>query len=728
LEVKKDILWRVYLVYIGIVLLGGFILSKAAYIQFVEGKYWKELSDSQHLQYRDLEAERGSLLCEDGSLLSSSIPYFDVHIDFRTDGLRDKNGKRFFENIDSLSMQLSEMFSEASMGTNKKATYILSDKFKDNDPAVYKSVLIKAYRAKEKFFLLAKNINFQQYQVMRKFPLFRMGRNKSGVRFDAIEKRLTPFGLLANRTIGLSREYIDSNGDTVTKNVGLEKTYDAFLSGQNGKQLVRRIAGGSFIPVEDAETEPENGADVVTTLDVNIQDITENALLKVLKENDCTFGTAIVMEVKTGKIKAIANLGKQKNDSSYFEDYNYAMSKYEPGSTFKLVTMLSLLEDGLINANDKIGIEGGKWDYGGRTVYDAEAHSENEVTIKQAFELSSNVAMAKLMVRNYANAPYRFLNRLHQLKFDTASGIDLIGEARSNFAKPKTNQWSQTALPWMGFGYNIEFTPIYTLMLYNAIANKGKMMKPYLVTEIKKNGLVIKSFEPSVRVEKVCSDATLSVLQECLEGVVTSGTAKSIRSPYFSIAGKTGTSIVANNSHGYNNNLHQSSFVGYFPADNPIYTCIVVVRNKEFATKYFGAQIAGPVFKEIAEKLVARNINSQPFYVAEKVKDSTMFYFKGWQADFSNIFSTLKFNLKDSNANNKWGNYQASGNHVMKTNLEVSKNSMPDVKGMGLKDAIYLLENLSLKVIVQGLGKVKNQSLLAGTTFKKGQTVYLTLN
>jgi cell division protein FtsI (penicillin-binding protein 3) len=728
LEVKKDILWRVYLIYIGIVLLGGAILSKAAYIQIAEGKYWKGLSDSLHLKYRDLKAERGSLLTEDGSLLSSSIPYFDVHIDFRTDGLRDKNGKRFFENIDSLSLALSELFNEASMGTNKKTTYILSDKFKDNDPALYKSVLIKAYKSKEKFFLLAKNINFQQYQQMRKFPLFRMGRNKSGVRFDAIEKRLTPFGLLANRTIGLSREYIDSNGDTVSKNVGLEKTYDAFLSGQNGKQLVRRVSGGSFMPVEDAETEPENGADVITTLDVNIQDVAENALMKSLKEHDCTFGTAIVMEVKTGKIKAIANLGKQKNDSTYFEDYNYAMSKYEPGSTFKLVTLLSLLEDGLINVNDKINIEGGNWDYGGRTVYDAEVHSEDEVTIKQAFELSSNVAMAKLMVRNYTNAPYRFLNRLHQLKFDTASGIDLIGEARSNFAKPKSQQWSLTALPWMGFGYNIEFTPIYTLMLYNAIANKGKMMKPYLVSEIKKNGTTIQSFEPTVRIEKICSDATLSILQGCLEGVVTKGTAKSLQTPYFSIAGKTGTAVVANNSHGYNNNLHQSSFVGYFPADKPLYTCIVFIRNKEFATKYFGAQIAGPVFKEIAEKLMARNISSQPFYVAEKIKDSTKFYYKGWNPDFLNIFNALSIKVKDNADSNKWINYEAKGNEVTSTNLNIAKSAMPDVKGMGLKDAVYLLENLSLKVIIKGIGKVQEQSLLAGTLIKKGQTIYLTLN
>jgi cell division protein FtsI (penicillin-binding protein 3) len=728
LEVKKDILWRVYLIYIGIVVLGVCILSKAAYIQFVEGKYWKGLSDSQHLKYRDLKAERGSLLCEDGSLLSSSIPFFDVHIDFRTDGLRDKNGKIFYDNIDSLSIALSELFNEASMGTNRKATYILSDKFRDNDPALYKSVLIRAYQAKEKFFLLAKNINFQQYQQMRKFPLFRMGRNRSGVQFDAIEKRLTPFGLLANRAIGLSREYIDSNGDTVSKNVGLEKTYDAFLRGQNGKQLVRRVSGGSFIPVEDAETEPENGADVITTLDVNIQDIAENALMKTLKEHDCTFGTAIVMEVKTGKIRAMANLGKQKNDSIYFEDFNYAMSKYEPGSTFKLVTLLSLLEDGLINVNDKINIEGGNWEYGGRVVYDAEAHSENEVTIKQAFELSSNVAMAKLMVRNYTNAPYRFLNRLHQLKFDTASGIDLIGEARSNYAKPKSKQWSATALPWMGFGYNIEFTPIYTLMLYNAIANKGKMMKPYLVSEIKKNGAAIQTFEPTVRIEKICSDATLSVLQDCLEGVVTVGTAKALQTPYFSIAGKTGTAVVANNAHGYNNNLHQSSFVGYFPADNPMYTCIVFVRNKEFATKYFGAQIAGPVFKEIAEKLMARNITSQPFYVAEKVKDSTTLFSKGWKPDFLNIFNTLNIKVKDSAGANNWSNYQSNGNEIVSTNLNVSKNFIPDVKGMGLKDAVYLLENLSLKVIIKGIGKVKEQSLLAGTTIKKGQTIYLTLN
>lgn len=727
MEVRKDILWRVYLIYICIAVLGVAILSKAAYIQLVEGKYWKTLSDNQHLQYRELEAERGSILCEDGSLLSSSIPYFDVHIDFRTDGLRDKNGKRFYDNIDSLSLALSELFSEASMGINKTASFMLSDDFKSNDPAVFKSVLKKAYKSNTKYFLLARNINFQQYQAMRKFPLFKLGRNKSGVRFDAIEKRLTPYGLLANRTIGLSRSYTDSSGKTISKNVGLEKTYDAFLRGQNGKQLVRRIAGGSFIPVDEAATDPENGADVITTLDVDIQDIAENALMKKLAEFDCTFGTAIVMEVKTGKIKAMANLGKQKNDSTYFEDYNYAMSKYEPGSTFKLVTMLSLLEDKLIHVNDNINLEGGKWMYADKVVNDAEAHPDDNVTIKQAFELSSNVAMAKLMVGNYLHAPYRFFNRLHQLKFDTASGIDLIGEARSSYIKPSSKQWSNTTLPWLGFGYNIEHTPIHTLMLYNAVANNGKMMKPYLVTEIKKNGEVIQSFKPVVRVEKICSDATLAILKECLEGVVTSGTAKTIASPYFTIAGKTGTAVIANNSRGYNNNLHQSSFVGYFPADRPEYTCIVVIRNKEFAKEYYGAKIAGPVFKEIAEKLVARNIKTQPYYVATQVNDSSILFGKGWKPDFLQIYNTLKINVKESNTKNNWNNFQSNGHEATSTTLPLSLHTMPDVKGMGLKDAIFLLENLSLHIQVQGTGKIQAQSLVAGTTIKKGQTVNLSL-
>jgi len=299
------------------------------------------MSDSLHLEYRELDAERGTIFSEDGAMLSTSIPYFDIRIDFGAEGLRDKSGKRFRENLDSLCFGLANVFGDKTAGA-------------------YRKELQAAYKNKERYYLLQKNISFREYQTVRDLPLVRLGRNKSGFIFEDKEKRLTPFGLLANRTIGLSREWVGANGKMVSKNVGLEKTYDTLLRGDNGQRLVRRISGGAFVPIEGSEIEPENGHDIVTTIDVNIQDITETALMKIMTENECETGTAIVMEVKTGKIKAIANLGRQK-DGSYMEDLNYAITKSEPGSTFKLMTMLTVLEDKKVKLNDMVNLEGGVW-------------------------------------------------------------------------------------------------------------------------------------------------------------------------------------------------------------------------------------------------------------------------------------------------------------------------------------------------------------------------------
>ena len=518
MDVKKDILWRVYLIFLGIVVFSVAIIGKAVYIQQAEGTYWKSMSDSLHLEYRELDAERGTIYSEDGSMLSTSIPYFDIRIDFAADGLRDKNGKRFRENLDSLSIYLAQTFA-------------------DQSAAAYKKELQAAYRNKERYYLLQKNISFRDYQTVRNFPLVRLGRNKSGFIFEDKEKRLTPFGLLANRTIGLSREYVGTDGKMVNKNVGLEKTYDTLLRGENGQRLVRRISGGAFVPIEGSEIEPENGRDVITTIDVNIQDITENALMKMMVENECETGTAIVMEVKTGKIKAIANLGRQK-DGSYMEDLNYAITKSEPGSTFKLMTMLTVLEDKKVRLTDMVNLEGGVWKTAGRTVYDSEKHGRTNVTVKQAFELSSNVGMAKLITAYYSGRPYQYLDHLHRLQLDTATGIDLLGESKPIIPNPKSRFWSAPTLPWMGFGYNVSLTPLHTLTVYNAVANNGKMMKPYLVSAIMKDGKPEKSFEPKVKIEKICSDETLKQLRECLEGVVLEGTAKSLQNPYYTFCRK----------------------------------------------------------------------------------------------------------------------------------------------------------------------------------------------
>src|ERR1700754_3700209 len=399
MEVKRDILWRVYLCFLGIVALSLVVLGKVVYIQRVQGSYWKGLSDSLHQKFIELDAERGTIYSEDSSMLSTSIPYFNVYIDFGADGLREKNGRRFTDNLDSLSLCLAGLFG-------------------DQSAAAYRRDLLKGYRDTARYFLLQPNVSFQKYQQLRDFPLVRQGRNKSGFIAEVNNKRLNPFGLLANRTIGLARAN--------AQNVGIERTYDTLLKGETGRRLVRYIGGGTYMPVEGYEIESENGKDIMTTLDVNIQDIAEQALQKGLIANRAEHGTCIVMEVATGKIKAIANLGLQP-DGTYWEDLNYAIRATEPGSTFKLATMLSLLEDKKVSLNDRLLLDGGSWKVAGRTVYDSEPHEKKTFTVKQSFEISSNVAMAKLAVAHYTNNPNQFIDHLKRLKLNQMTGIDLLG-------------------------------------------------------------------------------------------------------------------------------------------------------------------------------------------------------------------------------------------------------------------------------------------------------------
>jgi cell division protein FtsI (penicillin-binding protein 3) len=702
LEVKRDILWRVYLSFIGIVLLSFIVLGRAFYIQHAEGAYWRSKSDSLHTRIVNLDADRGTIFSEDGSMLSTSIPFFTIYIDFGAEGLREKNGKRFREHLDSLSMALSGLFKDASS-------------------AAYKQLLQTGFRKKDRYFLLKKDISFQQYKSLRDFPLVRQGRNKSGFIAEINNKRLNPFGLLANRTIGLAREN--------AQNVGLERTYDSVLRGETGKRLVRFIAGGVAVPVEGYELEPENGKDLITTLDVNIQDIAENALLKVVSEREAEYGTCIVMEVATGKIKAIANLGKG-SDGEYWEDLNYAIRASEPGSTFKLATMLAALEDKKINLGTRVNIEKGIWKVNGRTVYDSEERNLTDVSVQQAFELSSNVGMAKLAMTYYAKQPMQFINHLKRLRLNEFSGIGLLGETQPIIKSPKSKTWSATSLPWMAFGYEVLVSPLQTLMLYNAVANDGKMMRPYLVEEIRKGGLPVSIHQPEVMVEKICSESTLKQLKTCLEGVVTNGTAKALRSPYYSIAAKTGTALMANGNRGYNDHIYQSSFAGYFPADKPMYSCIVVIRNKPHALQYYGGAVAGPVFREIADKLYAMRAQEIPA-IKEMVpaKDSVVFNYTGSLRDIKLVYSTLQIPFSDSANGHRYSRATTALDFsTVLREKSIEATLMPDLKGMGLKDALFILEQMDMIVLVKGTGKVKEQSILAGKAIVKNQSVFLSLN
>lgn len=708
MEIKNDILWRVYVCFLGIVLLAVMVLGRAFYIQQVQGAYWKDMGTNLQLKYLPIEAERGSIYSEDGNMLSTSIPVFDVYVDFAADGLRDKQGKRFKDNVDSLSMNLATLF-------------------KDKTAEEYKQQLQLAYQNKDRYFALKKKISFDEYRSLRNFPLVRLGRNKSGFIIDTRDKRINPYVLLANRTIGLSR--LDAK-----KNVGLELTYDSLLKGISGQRLMRYV-GGSYMPVMGSELDPVNGKDIITTLDTYMQDVAENALMKMLVDNNSIHGTVIIMETATGKIKAIANLGIQP-DGTYLEDLNYGIAKAtEPGSVFKLATLLSLLEDKHVNINSIVDCEGGVKSFYGLKIKDSHLGT-GRVTVKQAFLASSNVAFASLAEQFYHSDPSKFVEHLQRFRLNKMTGIDIVASSgKPTIKTPANRSWSKTTLPYMAHGYEELVTPLHMLMLYNAVANNGKMMRPYLVNAIRHYGVDIRKIDPEVLVEKICSDATLAQARECLRAVVDSahGTGhKVLYDSAYSISGKTGTAVTALNNLGYNkgNKIYQASFIGFFPSEKPMYTMAVVIQNSRESKKIYGADVSGTVFKEISDRIYTHFIANLKMNTTSTI-DSALYSSYGMKNDYQSIFSYLNIGYKDSSQGGYWRNMQMKNKGANLSAPDYSSANVkvaPDVTGMGLKDAVYLLENKGLIVEVQGRGRVQNQSIAAGTGFIKGQKISLLLN
>ncbi|KAK6031631.1 penicillin-binding protein, transpeptidase domain protein [Ostertagia ostertagi] len=657
-----------------------------------------------------MQAERGTIYSEDGDMLSTSVPFFDIYIDFGADGLREKKGIRFTTYVDSLSIALAGFF-------------------KDKKAAAYKKELQAGYRAKNRYYELRKNLTFEEYKTLRTFPLVNQGRNKSGFIAEVKNKRLNPFGLLANRTIGLSRDYINPDGKVVSQNVGLERTYDTLLKGDKGQRLVRFISGGAFIPVEGSEIEPQNGKDIITTIDVNTQDIAENALMKMMIDNEADHGTCIVMETATGKIKALANLGRRP-DGGYWEDYNYALRATEPGSTMKLATLLSVLSEGKATINDPVQVGSTGSDYVGvRTVTDAEAQPKSVETIKECFAHSSNVGMSRIAYNTFAAQPDKFLSYLHKYHFDTRSGIDLVGEERPVLPAIKRNRGGLMDMVTMSFGYAIEVTPLQTLMLYNAIANNGKMMKPYLVNRIEDNGRVVKSFEPEVVEEKIAEEGVIKAAQQCMRAVTLEGTGRIVfKDAVYSSGGKTGTAHVAGKGVSYDDGVYQASYVGYFPFEKPQYSCIVVIRTKPHPKVHMGGQVSAPVFKEVADKLFAVKNTSPALTAAGLKKDSAGFYYAGDTKEVKQVLNALSIAYVDSSGSQGWSSMYSSNNTAVVHTRYVAKNTMPNVKGMGLKDALYLLETMNMKVMAKGSGRVAVQSVEPGAAVNKNQLIKIELN
>ncbi|PQJ10974.1 peptidoglycan glycosyltransferase [Flavipsychrobacter stenotrophus] len=696
LSIKQDIRFRVYMAFTGICLFGIAIVIKAAMIQFQEGPKLRALAKEMHTRFDTLKADRGNIYNEDGVLLSSSIPEFEVHIDFSVidSGL-------FAKNIDTLAGCVANLFA-------------------DKSAEIYKEEFVRAYNDGEKYYLLGRKLKYYQHEALRSFPIFNKGKGLGGFISDPKEKREAPYKTLAYRTIGIFR---DSN---VT---GLEATYNDTLTGENGRRIVQKSTGGAWVPIEGSEVDPQNGKDIVTTLDMNIQDVAEHALLSLLQKYECLYGTCIVMEVKTGKIRTLVNLGRQ-TDGSYFEDFNYAMIPTEPGSTFKLVTLLSLLNDKMINVDDIVDAEGGAIRFGNRTMNDSHL-GLHAMPIWKAYAESSNAAMAKLANQHYKDNPSKYIEHLTKLHLDQPTGIDLAGERRTVITKPGMTTWSNTTLPWMATGYGILISPLHTCMLYNAIANDGKMMRPYLVSSIREYGKEVKSFAPHM-IEQVGDSNTIAQLRKCTRAVVTEGTGKGIESPYYTMSGKTGTAQVADKGIRYTDGVYQGSFVGYMPAEAPKYTICVVIRTKPHSAAYYGGTIAAPVFRMVADKIFSENMGAWagPLDSFAKTNNGRLTSSMATARNYRTLLNGIKKPAPTP------GDYL---NQMMQMSTDSSKKMtilpaklfrdiMPDLKGMGLKDAVYMLETCGLQVQVMGKGKVQSQSIIPGTRINKGQNVILQLS
>ncbi len=696
MDIKKDIRFRVYIAFTCIFLFGCAIIFKAAMIQVKEGPKLRAMAREMHTRFDTLIAERGNIYTEDGVLLSSSIPEFDVHVDFSVidSGL-------FARNIDSLTRCVSRLFM-------------------DKSPEQYKEEFVRAYNEDDKYYLLGRKLKYYQYEALRSFPIFNKGRGLGGFIEDSKEKRVTPYNMLAFRTIGVFR---DSNVS------GLEAKYNRSLVGENGRRVVQKSTGNVWVPVEGSEVDPQNGRDIVTTLDMNVQDVAEHALMSIMQKYECLYGTCIVMEVKTGKIRTLVNLGRQP-DGSYWEDYNYALNPTEPGSTFKLVTLISLLSDKLTNVDNIIDAEGGAIRFGSDVMKDSHL-GLHAMPIWKAYAESSNAAFAKLAYTYYKDNPKKYVDHVLGLHLDTLTGIDLLGERRPHVIKPGSKEWSNITLPWMAAGYNVQITPLHTCMLYNSIANNGKMMRPYLVSSIKEYGKEVQTFEPTV-IEQVGDSSVIAQIKKCVRAVVTEGTAKGIESPYYTMAGKTGTAQVADKGIRYSDGVYQGSFVGFLPADQPKYTICVVIRTKPHSAAYYGGAIAAPVFRMVADKIFSENMGAWagPLDSLERNNNGNIPAKAATAKSYEVLLNAIgkHTNLGGDHVNRMMAMTTDSNRHVVIAPKKLYRNVVPDVTGMGLKDAVYMLENSGLQVQVVGRGKVHVQSIAPGTIIVKGQNIILQLS
>mgnify|MGYP001484870983 FL=1 len=664
-KIKKNIITRLYIVSFFMLVFASSIIFKLIDIQFTNGDYYRELSENRVFKNMEIPANRGNIYSEQGRLLATSVPKYDI----RFDALAPTENN-FNEYVEELSIKLGENF-------NKPSEY-------------YIKTLTNARINKNRYLLIARNLGYLEYMKIKNFPLFKLGSFKGGIITEQYTKRDYPIGGVAQRTVGYER--YDDFGNVTRP--GIDGAFGPkYLKGENGSRLSQKIGKGQWKPVEDFnQKEPRDGYDIYTTINIEIQDVAHFALLEQLEYYEADHGSVIVMETSTGEIRAISNLGRT-SEGKYYEKLNYAIGEsHEPGSTFKLMAMVAALEDKVVDTSDVIDTRNGVLSFYGRKVKDSKKGGYGKISAAKAFEVSSNTGLVQIVNNGYEKNPEKFIDRIFSMGLNNQLDLELIGEGKPIFTHPSDKKnWDGLDLPWMAFGYGISLTPLQTLTFYNAIANNGKMVKPRFLKEVRSFDNVIETFDTQIINSSICSKETINKVKQMMINVVEKkhGTAHNIYDKNFSMAGKTGT---CQTEYWKNSNLYISSFAGYFPAEDPKYSCIVVIHKPNKTKGYYGNVVAAPVFKKIAQKIYSETPIVQ-------------------ESKFLNEINILKENNNDINP------------YYMSLNSSI----MPDLSKMELMDAIALLENFGMKVIIQGKGKKINQSIKKGKRIKKDQKIILRL-
>ncbi|TWJ04326.1 cell division protein FtsI (penicillin-binding protein 3) [Mucilaginibacter frigoritolerans] len=705
MSIRTNILARIYLAFGLILLFAGAVVVQLYRVQFVQGKKWRAMATTLTTRYQTVEAARGNIFSNDMSLLATSVPEYELHMDMLAPGIVDD--KVFNEKVDSLALKLSQLYGDKSQ---RQYVRILRDARNDSS----------------RYELIRRRVTFQELKQIRKFPIFNLGKYKGGLIVVEQNQRVFPFRTLAARTIGYKN-------DNVKNAVGLEGAYANYIEGESGKRLMQRMAGGAWMPVNngDEEIEPKEGADIISTIDVNFQDVAQDALKKQLIKTQADHGCVVLMEVATGQIRAISNFTRTK-DGDYKETYNYAISDAaDPGSTFKLASYMTAFDQHKIDTNTLVNAENGTYNmyYKGKllkTFKDAEA-GNFVMTAKRAFEESSNVAIVKFISSHYGDNPRQFTDNLYALHLNERLVLQIPGEAKPVIKNPSNRSWSKLTLPEMAYGYEMHMTPLQMLTLYNGVANNGKMIAPIFVREIQRMGSTVEQFQARVINPQMCSEATLGKMKSMLEGVVQEGTGKTIiKNSLYSVAGKTGTAQIANGSSGYGvNKTYQASFCGYFPANHPKYSMIVVI-NHPTQGSYLAAYVAGPIFREIADRVYASDLEMNQAAPMHYAGNSNLPQIKkGNPRALKQVYN--KLGVKPLYASNTPASGIDTSNGIAYEDVNYKSGVVPSVIGMGLSDALYILGNAGYKVAVRGSGTVTNQSVSGGSVISKGSKIIIEL-